>query len=71
MLKLVAESVLKGINILKIIDEVPNKIQFVNIADKLKNKQIYANVSEGCVEKVILDVKTGWNPAFYMLGGFV
>lgn len=74
-INLVSESVVKHQSIEPLITKVRNVVLWikksVNISDTLRKVQIESGVPEGCVQKMVLDVKTRWNSTFYMLQRFI
>lgn len=70
-INLVSEAVIKHPNIEPLISKVRNVVLWIKrsviISDMLRRVQIDKGVAEGCVKKMILDVKTRWNSTFYMV----
>ncbi|CAI6375724.1 unnamed protein product [Macrosiphum euphorbiae] len=70
-----SEAVIKHPSIEPLISKVRNVVLWVKrsviISDMLRKVQIDKGVAEGCVKKMILDVKTRWNSTYYMIERFL
>lgn len=71
---IVSKSLEHSGDLMELISKVRGIVKFikrsVNASDELRKRQIEAGCSEGNVKKLILDVKTRWNSAYYMLERF-
>lgn len=68
IVSLVSEAILRHENIEKLLLKVRKIVLWVKnsiiISDELRKKQADAGIADGCMKKIILDVRTRWNSLF-------